>query len=118
MASPVQVASSLMPPSAGPELRPAPPPMAPKVLVPVAGGTTSEGSSPLVDAVQSAGRGLFADREIETASFFDEATSRHVFRIADKFTGEILMQSPPEAILRLWADLRRPETAPLVAVTA
>ena len=48
----------------------------------------------------------------------DEGTGRIVYRVADRSSGEVLHQSPPDALLRFFASARAALDEPLVAVEA
>lgn len=68
-------------------------------------------------ALQRAASALYADRDIEVSSFHDETTGRMVHRIADQRSGQVLMQTPSEELLRFYASSRA-ATSPLVAIDA
>ena len=55
---------------------------------------------------------------MEVTSFQDEGTGRVVYRVADRKSGEVLHQSPPDALLRFYASSREGRDRPLVAVEA
>ena len=61
---------------------------------------------------------MFAEREVEVTSFHDRASGRMVCTVADRRSGEVLMQSPPDALLRFFASTRAMLAEPLVAVDA
>ena len=69
-------------------------------------------------AAHAAGRAMFPEREVEVTSFHDRASGRIVCTVADRRSGEVLMQSPPDALLRFFASTRAMLTEPLVAVDA
>ena len=69
-------------------------------------------------ASRAAARAMFKDREVEITSFQDEGTGRIVYRVADRASGEVLHQSPPDALLRFFASTRAALNRPLVAVEA
>ena len=77
-----------------------------------------EPSQALDRASRAAARALFRDRDVEVTSFQDEGTGRIVYRIADKASGQVLHQSPPDALLRFFASARRSLERPLLAVEA
>ena len=54
---------------------------------------------------------MFAEREVEVTSFHDRASGRIVCTVADRRSGEVLMQTPPEALLRFFASTRAMLTA-------
>ena len=75
--------------------------------------------SQLLDRVsRAAARAIFADRDIEITSYRDEGTGRTVYRVADRTSGEVLHQSPPDALLRFFASARAALDQPLMAVEA
>ena len=49
---------------------------------------------------------MFPEREVEVTSFHDRASGRIVCTVADRRSGEVLMQSPPDALLRFFASTR------------
>ena len=69
-------------------------------------------------ASRAAARALFKDRDVEVTSFQDEGTGRIVYRVADRASGQVLHQSPPDALLRFFASARRSLERPLLAVEA
>lgn len=77
-----------------------------------------EPSQALDRASRAAARALFQDRDVEVTSFQDEGTGRVVYRVADRKSGEVLHQSPPDALLRFYASSREGRDRPLVAVEA
>ena len=48
-------------------------------------------------AAKAAARAVFEQREVEVTSFHDEGTGRVVYRVADLKSGEVLLQTPPDA---------------------
>ncbi|MCS6781265.1 MAG: hypothetical protein NZ555_16360 [Geminicoccaceae bacterium] len=72
---------------------------------------------PVERAIEAAASALFGDREIEVEGFRDEASGRYVYRVADRRSGEVLIQSPPDALLRFFASARA-ALGPFVAVEA
>ena len=69
-------------------------------------------------ASRAAARAMFPDHDVEVTSFRDEGSNRLVYRIADRETGRVLVQSPPDALLRFYASSRAAMAEPLVAVEA
>ncbi len=69
-------------------------------------------------ATQIAASTMFAGREVEVTSFHDQGSGRIVCKVADRSSGEVLMQSPPEALLRFFANTRDALAKPLLAVEA
>jgi len=57
---------------------------------------------------------VYPDRQIEVNNFVDEGSGRIVFRVADKESGQVLHQSPPDELLRFFASGRHPASRPLV----
>jgi hypothetical protein len=68
--------------------------------------------------VEQAARDLFPGREVAVESFYDEASGRYVHRIADSASGELLLQTPPDELLRFFASGREPYGAPLLEIDA
>lgn len=73
-------------------------------------------SQALDRASRAAARALFWGRDVEITSFQDQGTGRVVYRVADRASGQVLHQSPPEALLRFFASARQSLERPLVAV--
>lgn len=88
-------------------------PAAATVTVPGATAGTS-----LERVVQQAARDLFPGREVAVESFYDKASGRFVHRIADGESGEILVQTPSDSLLRFFASGRQPFGEPLLRLEA
>lgn len=73
---------------------------------------------PVRQAASRAAEALFGGREVEVDSFYDEGSGRAVFRVADRRTGEVLVETPPEELLRFFASSREPAGSPLVVLEA
>lgn len=69
-------------------------------------------------AAAAAARSMFKDHEVEVTSYHDDTSGRFVYRVADRLSGEVLLQSPPETLLRFFADTREALDKPLVTVHA
>ena len=65
-------------------------------------------------ALETAAREAFGNREIAVTSFRDEESGRFVHRITDLESGEVLMQSPPDELLRFFASGREMLDRPIV----
>jgi uncharacterized FlaG/YvyC family protein len=114
--------------SSGPSspVRPEPRPIAAEsrpvlqsVVQPAAGNPASERvGGKLEQIVEQAARDLFPGREVAVQSFFDEDSGRYVHRIADNDSGELLLQTPPDELLRFFASGREPYGAPLLEIDA
>ncbi len=81
-------------------------------------GTDAKTVRSLPELAERAVNELFAGREVDVRSFRDEVTGRMVYRVTDRRSGEVLVQSPPEELLRFYAAARRPPGAPLVTFEA
>ena len=68
--------------------------------------------------VEQAARDLFPGREVAVQSFYDKDSGRYVHRIADSESGELLLQTPPDELLRFFASGREPFGQPLLAIDA
>ena len=75
-------------------------------------------SSKLEQIVEQAARDLFPGREVAVQSFFDKDSGRFVHRIADGASGELLLQTPPDELLRFFASGREPFGQPLLEIDA
>lgn len=93
--------------AAGPEPRPASP-----VTAAGAAGPSLE------RLVEQAAQDLFPGREVAVESFYDKGSGRYVHRIADRESGELLMQTPPDELLRFFASGREPFGTPLLEIDA
>ena len=69
-------------------------------------------------AASRAAEALFGGRDVSVESFYDEGSGRAVYRVADRVTGEILVETPPEELLRFFASARERPGSPLVALEA
>ena len=72
----------------------------------------------LEQIVEQAARELFPGREVAVQSFYDKDSGRYVHRIADGASGELLLQTPPDELLRFFASGREPYGAPLLEIDA
>ncbi len=72
----------------------------------------------LEQIVDQAARDLFPGREVAVQSFYDKDSGRYVHRIADSQSGELLLQTPPDELLRFFASGREPYGAPLLEIDA
>ncbi len=101
--------------------RPAEPPAPPALLAtPPAERSAARvvaADSALRRAAEAAIAKMFADRAVSVASYHDESSGRMVYRVSDAHSGEVLLQQPAEALLRLYASARA-EDGPLVAIEA
>jgi hypothetical protein len=69
-------------------------------------------------AATRAASALYGDRQVEVSSFRDEGTGRMVHRIADPYSGRVLMQSPSDELLRFYASTRSSTDRRLLAIDA
>jgi hypothetical protein len=60
----------------------------------------------LTRAAEDAARELFTGRAVDISSFLDEKSGRYVCRVADRETGTVIAQTPPEELLRFFASAR------------
>ena len=82
---------------------------------PVAG---TESPDAVQQAVARVVEAYAPDRDVSVDNRYDQATGRAVVRVADRRTGEVLFESPPEELLRFFASTREPPGAPLVTLEA
>jgi hypothetical protein len=61
-------------------------------------------------AAEAVAKALAGSDHLDVASFHDEATGRYVTRVTDKWSGRVLLQTPPEDLLRFLASA--PENGP------
>jgi hypothetical protein len=92
--------------------------LGPGPVAPADDGARAAAPQALERAVRAAGQAIFGQREVEVTSFHDPASGRIVCTVADRRSGEVLLQTPPDALLRFFASTRAMQTAPLVAVDA
>jgi hypothetical protein len=69
-------------------------------------------------AVEVAARSHHAGRDVEVKGFRDAASGHYVLRVADRRTGLVLHQSPPDALLRFFAAARQQDAGPLLRLDA
>ena len=67
---------------------------------------------------EAAAKELFPGHEVAVESFYDKDSGRYVHRIADRESGELLLQTPPDELLRFFASGREPYGAPLLEIDA
>lgn len=79
-------------------------------------GKHSPFAGDLGSAAEQAARQIYSERDVQVSNFYDEATGRQVYRVADKHSGEVLNQSPPEELLRLYASIRKESEEPILAL--
>jgi hypothetical protein len=96
----------------------------PSVVPPASGGSATVVGAHAVPAVEPADRAaaiaaerLLGGREVEVSGFHDAGSGRFVYRVTDRYSGEVLTQLPSEELLRLYAGLRA-EAAPQMRVEA
>ena len=93
-----------------------PAPTPPAALLPIPHSV--EPTQVLDRASRAAARAMFQDRDVEVTSFHDELAGRVVYQVADRASGEVLMQSPPDALLRFFASTREALAQHLVELEA
>ena len=70
-------------------------------------GATAPGPDrSLLDAAVRVAPDLYPRHETEVTTRVDEPTGRTVVRIADRASGQVLTQTPPEDLLRFYAAAR------------
>jgi hypothetical protein len=84
----------------------------------VPAGPGDGGPDAIRQAASRAAEALFRGRDVSVESFYDEGSGRAVYRVADRVTGEILVETPPEEMLRFFASARERPGSPLVALEA
>ena len=67
-------------------------------------------------AASRAAEAMFGGRDVSVESFYDEGSGRAVYRVADRVTGEVLVETPPEKLLRFFASARERQSTPLLAL--
>jgi len=95
---------------------------APKPIAAEAAPSRSErlaASSRDIDRVaREAAQILFGGRELDVRGFLDDGSGRFVYRISDRKSGEVLAQTPPDALLRFFASYQEQAAKPLISVDA
>lgn len=88
-----------------------PPPRPPSAAaVPVAPAPLPESTAPTkpapptFEAAEAAFKALSSSKSLEVTSFHDDATGRFVVRVADRLSGRVLIQMPPDDLLRFLAS--------------
>ena len=67
---------------------------------------------------EAAAKELVPGREVAVESFYDKSSGRYVHRIADSESGELLLLTPPDELLRFVASGRERYGAPLLKFDA
>lgn len=67
---------------------------------------------------REAAQTMFRGRELDVRGFLDSGSGRFVYRISDRDSGEVLAQTPPDALLRFFASYQEKSAQPLVSVDA
>ncbi len=94
-------------------------PVLQQAVQPVVGNPAGERvGGKLEQIVEQAARDLFPGREVAVQSFYDKDSGRFVHRIADGASGELLLQTPPDELLRFFASGREPFGQPLLEIDA
>lgn len=68
-----------------------------------------DGTDP-IKAAEAVAKALSGSDHLDVRSFHDEGTGRFVTRVADKWSGRVLIQTPPDDLLRFLASA--PEGGP------
>ncbi len=71
---------------------------------------------PMDTAVQRAVQQLFEGRNVDVRSFHDEKANRVVYRVVDAESGEVILQSPPDELLHLYASFRQQAEGSLLRI--
>ena len=70
---------------------------------------TGDGTDPIA-AAEAVAKALAGSDNLDVRSFHDEGSGRFVTRVADKWSGRVLIQTPPDDLLRFLASA--PEGGP------
>ena len=70
-----------------------------------------EPAQALEEVATAAAQDLFPDRDVDVRSFYDQGADRFVYQVADRSTGELLVELPPDDLLRFYASSRAGEAA-------
>jgi len=98
-------------------------PEAPSAATPSASASVSHAANPagaqgsVERSLLRAASTLFPERAVRVEGFRDEASGRFVYRVADRVSGEVLLQMPPEALLRFFASAQE-ALGPLLEIEA
>ncbi len=71
---------------------------------PIPAPAKPEPEPPSMDALMAALKALTSAKSLEVSSFHDDATGRYVVRVADRDSGRVLIQTPPDDLLRFLAS--------------
>ena len=55
-------------------------------------------------AAEAVAKAFAGSKDLEVSSFHDEGTGRYVTRVADRWSGRVLLQTPPDQLLRFLAS--------------
>ena len=80
--------------------------------------TVADANMTLDSVAEKAATKMFPGREIKVESFKDEPSGRFVYRVADKNSGQVIHESPPEELLRFFASAREGNPGPIVHLEA
>ena len=89
-----------LPASSSPRTIGAPAPARPEAPKPAAVDAAPES----LEAAQAAFKALTSSKSLEISAFHDDATGRYVVRVADRLSGRVLIQTPPDELLRFLAS--------------
>ena len=65
---------------------------------------SSRAAPATLEAAEAAFKALVSSTSLEISSFHDDATGRYVVRVADRLSGRVLIQTPPDDLLRFLAS--------------
>ena len=65
-------------------------------------------------AAEAVAKALAGSDNLDVASFHDDATGRFVTRVSDKWSGRVLLQTPPDDLLRFLASAPEGRAPPTV----
>ncbi len=70
---------------------------------PAAPDRVGDGTDP-IKAAEAVAKAFAGSKDLEVSSFHDEGTGRYVTRVADRWSGRVLLQTPPDELLRFLAS--------------
>jgi hypothetical protein len=81
-------------------------------------GLKADPGAQMLELARRVAADRFPARSLATETYCDGDTGRVIYRVSDRLTGEVLMQEPPEDLLRFYAVSRGAADRPLLSIDA
>lgn len=79
---------------------------------------TADPQKVLDDAARQAAQDLYKGRDVQVTGMMDDQSGRMIYRVTDRESGELLVQSPSDALLRFYASGRAEQEGNLIEIDA